>query len=312
MGGNHVRVTRRLRNVDIPLVVDVDAHRAQRVAAEIGAEWETSSSVLAGEVDTAVIAVPTHLHRHVGVPLAEAGIHILVEKPLAGTLEDAQALVDAARANDVVLMVGHVERFNTAILELDRWLDDVIHVEATRVGPFSGRVEEGVIFDLMIHDLDIVRQIIPSPISEVQAVRQNPASNTEDLACALFRFENGATANITASRIGQNKVRRLEITQGSSTISVDLLRQDVMIRRMAQARFFASPDPTYQQSGVVEIPFLANRGEPLLLEVEHFFDCIAQTRRPMVGGEDGLEAVRWALRVADASGEAVAPRRRVG
>jgi UDP-N-acetylglucosamine 3-dehydrogenase len=301
MGANHARVTGNIRDVDITLVVDADAARARALAEATGARWATSLPETLDCVDTAVVAVPTEWHRDYAVCLMDRGVHVLVEKPLAETLADAQALVDAAEANGVVLMVGHVEQFNPAILELSRWIDDVVHVDSTRVGPYSTRVREGVVFDLMIHDLDIIRRIVQSPLVEVHAVARRTRSATEDLACALLRFANGVTASMTASRISQNKVRQLEITQQNSTVSVDLLQQSLMIRRMSQSEFVPAPGGLYRQSGVVEIPFLDHWGEPLQHEVRHFFDCVKAAERPRVSGQDGLESLRWALRVARAA-----------
>jgi predicted dehydrogenase len=301
MGRNHARVTANIREVDVTLVVDPDERRARALAEPLGAAWATELPDRLDGIDTAAVAAPTAFHRHYGERLLAAGIHVLMEKPLAGTVDDAEALVKSAADNDVVFMVGHVEQFNTAVLELDHWIDDVVHVEATRVGPDSGRVQESVVFDLMIHDLDMVRRIVGSSLTRVQATSQQVRTTTEDLACALLCFENGVTANITASRIGQNKVRTLEITQRHNTISVDLVQQAVMIRRMSQTEYLAEPEAVLRQSGVVEVPYLEHRGEPLLLEVRHFFDCIKQGTEPRVTGADGLEVVRWALQVAEAA-----------
>jgi predicted dehydrogenase len=290
MGVNHARVA------------SASADRARALAEPLEARWETSLPARLEAVDTAVIAVPTEFHRDYGVQLIDQGVHVLVEKPLGPSIEDATALVEAARRSDVVLMVGHVEQFNPAILELDHWLDDVVHVECTRVGPYSGRVREGVVFDLMIHDLDILRRIVRSPLAEVYATAQRTRSETEDLASALLRFESGATATLTASRIGQNKVRRVEITQQANTVSVDLLEQRIMIRRMSESEYLTTPNTRYRQSGVVEIPYLDHWGEPLLHEDRHFFQCVKTRERPRVTGEDGLETVEWALRVVEAAG----------
>jgi predicted dehydrogenase len=301
MGRNHARVASHVREADLVLVVDSDPARARTLAEPVGAAWATELPRDLSGVDTAVVAVPTELHCEYAVPLMKSGVHVLVEKPLAGSVEDAEEIVKVAAGSDVVLMVGHVEQFNAAVLELDNWVDGVVHVESTRVGPYSGRVREGVVFDLMIHDLDIVRRIVGAPLTRVQATAQRTRSATEDLACALLCFENGATATITASRIGQDKVRHLEIVQAENTISADLLQQSVMIRRMSQTEYLEGSEALHRQSGVVEVPYLEHRGEPLLLEIRHFFDCVRNRTEPRVTGEDGLENVRWALRVEEAA-----------
>lgn len=310
MGTHHARVTATIRDVEIALVVDSHEPRARALAEPVGAAWATEMPDCLEGVDTAVVALPTDLHKDYAGHLMAEGVHVLVEKPLAGSVEEAQALVDAAEANGVVLMVGHVEQFNPAVVELQRWLDDVVHVDATRVGPYSSRVQEGVVFDLMIHDLDIVRRIVGSPLLDVHATARRTRSATEDLACALLRFANGVTANLTASRISQDKVRQLEIVQATNTVSVDLLQPRVMIRRMSESEFLVAPDARYRQSGVVEIPYLEAWGEPLLHEVRHFFSCVRTGEPPRVSGLDGLEAVRWAVRVAEAAQAEPNPGRR--
>lgn len=301
MGTNHARVTANIRDVDVALVVDPDELRAKSVAGPTDASWARALPRDLTGIDTAVVSVPTERHRACGLKLMEAGVHVLMEKPLAANATDAEMLVDAAKANDVVLLVGHIEQFNTAIIEAHRWIDEVVHVSATRVGPYSDRVNEGVVFDLMIHDLDIVRHFVGSPLVEVQSTLRRTRSDAEDLACALLRFESGVTASLTASRVGQDKVRRVEITQSNSTISIDLLQQGLRIHRMAEAEYIEGPVARYRQSGVVEIPFLQQMGEPLLNEVRHFFHCVRQGTTPRVSGQDGLETVRWAERVVEAA-----------
>lgn len=302
MGANHVRVAQGLRHARVGLVVDPNRARAQRIAEPVGARWSARTPTDFAGIDAAVVAVPTHAHLAVAGPLIEAGIPVLVEKPLAGTPVEARALVDAAKARGTMVMVGHVEQFNTAVLELDRLTHDVIHIEATRVGPFSPRVRDGVILDLMVHDLDIIRRLIGTAPTEVRAMAQRTRSDTEDLACALLCFDGGITASLTASRVAQNKVRSLEITQEKSTISVDLLRQAVTVYKTGRAEYRMHGKVRYRQSGVVEIPFLERRGEPLFVELEHFVDCVRSGHQPRVDGAQGLEALELAFRVAEAAG----------
>lgn len=302
MGANHVRVAQALRNAHVGLVIDVNRARARRIAEPVGAKWAARAPLDLAGIEAAVVAVPTHAHGDVAGPLIEAGIPVLIEKPLAGTPAEAQALVAAAEASGSMLMVGHVEQFNTAVLELDRLVHSVIHLEATRVGPFAARVQDGVILDLMIHDLDIIRRLVGSDPIEIQAMAQKTCSETEDLACALLCFEGGVTASLMASRVAQNKVRQLEITQAKSTISVDLLRQAVTVYKTSRSEYRSQGKVRYRQSGVMEIPFLEQRGEPLLLELDHFLECIASGRPPRVDGQQGLDALELAFRVAQAAG----------
>jgi predicted dehydrogenase len=299
MGTNHARVASTLQHAQLTHVVDVDPERAESLAAAVDATALTDPFELIGKVDAAVIALPTNLHTSVAVPLLESGVHCLVEKPIAGTLEEAEATVAAARSGGSVLMVGHVERFNPAVLQLDGILEDVIHVEATRVGPFSARVRDSIVIDLMIHDLDLVRMIAGSEVKDLVAVAQRHRTDTEDLASALLRFDNGVTANLTASRLGQQKTRELRITQADSFVNVDLMRVDVTINRVQHAEFTGPEGTRYRQTGVVEIPMIEARGEPLWLEQREFVNAIVEQRPPRVTGEDGLRALALALQVID-------------
>lgn len=191
-------------------------------------------------------------------------------------------------------MVGHVERFNPAVLELNRIVEDLVHITAERISPYSARVQEGVVRDLMIHDIDIAVALACSPVANVQATTTFDRSPTEDHACALLRFANGITANITASRIGQQKIRRLGLIQRGSYVSVDLLRQDLTIHRVHHEEFDSSNGASYRQSGMVEIPFLEHSGEPLALEQQEFVQAILQERSPRVTARAALDALALA------------------
>ena len=301
MGANHARIARAVRDASVTHVVDPDIGRAGQLAAAVGAEAAPDIDGIAGHIDAAVVAVPSDLHHDIGLELMKAGIHVLVEKPLATTIADAEALAEAAEVNGVTLMVGHVERFNPAVLELDRLLGDVVHVAAARVSPFSPRIREDVITDLMIHDLDVVRSIAGCGVVDVECMAMRVHSDTEDLATALLRFENGMTANLTASRVGQQKIRELRITQPDCYVTVDLVRQDVTINRVEHSEFLSSEGARYRQSGVVEIPFLEHQGEPLLLELQEFVRAASTGTTPRVTGAEGVEALRLVERVQAAA-----------
>lgn len=301
MGANHVRVSSQLRNASVTWVVDDDLERARSAAAVVGASATSSLSDLVGKIDAAVVATPTLTHEQVALTLLEAGIAVMVEKPLAADPVSARKLVDAADANGVVLQVGHVERFNPAVLELDGIVTEAIHVSVERISPYSPRITDGVILDLMIHDLDLVRSIVGSEVASVAAVARSLRSQTEDLASALLTFANGATATLTASRIGQNKIRTLEITQPDGFVTVDLLRQDVTINRVDHSEYLSDQGARYRQTGVIEVPFLEHRGEPLFLELTSFVDSVAAGGPPRVSGADGLAALELAMRISDAA-----------
>jgi predicted dehydrogenase len=302
MGTNHARIARSLPGVEVAYVVDADAGRAERAAATCGAQPVGNLADILGKVDCAVVASPSSLHEEHGVLLMEHGTHVLVEKPIATTREEALRLIDVAAAKDLVLQVGHVERFNPAVLELDRLAGDIVHLDTARIGPYSPRVEVGVVLDLMIHDLDIVLSLARAEPAEVFATAQRTRSATEDLVSALIRFDNGVSASLTASRIGQNKIRTLSLTRAEDFVHVDLLRQDVTIQRVDHSEYLSDEGTRYRQTGVIELPFLEHRGEPLYLELAHFADAVREGRRPRVTGEDGLRALELASRVRAAAG----------
>lgn len=302
MGANHARVLRSVPGVEVAYVVDPDSARAGRAAAACGATVTADLADVLGKVDCAIVASPSSFHEEHGLRLLDRGVHLLVEKPIATTLDEAARLVDAAAANGVILQIGHVERFNPAVLELDRLGSDVVHIEAARIGPYSNRVEVGVILDLMIHDLDIVLALSGGEPDQVFATAQLTRSATEDLATALIRFDNGVSASVIASRIGQNKIRTLSVTRKKDFVSVDLLRQDVTIHRVDHSEYLSDEGTRYRQTGVVELPFLENRGEPLYLELAHFVHAVREGLEPRVTGRDGMRALELALRVRAAAG----------
>lgn len=297
MGSIHARVAMGLRDARVAVVVDPDRERARKVAELAGAKHTTDTADIVGRVDAAILAVPNDLHRSLGLTLMQDGISVLIEKPLASNLEEAEELINAARVHDVTLMVGHTERFNPAILEIERLLSDPIHIGITRVSPYSERVTDGVLLDLMIHDVDIVRALIASPVLHIDAVAAHVHSETEDLASVLLTFANGATASLLASRVGQTKIRRIEITQRDNFISGDLIQQTVLITRAFEGSFKSSG--SYRQAGIVEIPFMEFRGEPLYLELEHFVKCILEGIPPKVSGSDALETLRLISRIQE-------------
>lgn len=302
MGTNHVRIARAVPGVEVAYVVDPDLERAERAAATCDARATTDLADVLGKVDCAVVASPSSFHEEHGVRLLEHGTHVLVEKPIATTVEQAARLVSVAAERGLVLQVGHVERFNPAVLELDRLQGDLLHIDAARISPFSGRVEVGVVLDLMIHDLDIVLALAGGEVVDVQATAQRVHGDTEDLVSALLRFDTGVTAALTASRIGQNKIRTLALTRRKDFVSVDLLRQDVTIHRVDHSEYLSDEGTRYRQTGVIELPFLEHRGEPLHLELTHFAESVREGREPRVTGRDGLRTLELAMRVRAAAG----------
>lgn len=299
MGANHIRVASQLPGVTLAAIVDQDLDRARAATRSANVALFRSVDDLPKEIDAAVVAVPTQGHVVTATTLARRGVHLLVEKPLAATVSEAEELVGEANAAGIILAVGHVERFNPAIYELPRLLEGPLHFEASRISPFTPRIGDGVIFDLMIHDIDIVCALVSNGanVTEVSGVARAVKGGTEDLAIVTMSFSTGETAVFNTSRLGQTKIRTLEITQADSAISVDLLRQDITISRMSKHEYLSDDGaPRHRQSNVVEIPFLETRGEPLALELAHFVDCIRHGRKPLVDGAAGARAVELAQR----------------
>jgi UDP-N-acetylglucosamine 3-dehydrogenase len=297
MGTSHARVARAIPDARVALVADTDANRGQRLAAHVGASYAASADELPGRVDAAIIAAPTDAHPSIATMLMENGIDVLVEKPMAPTVEEAASVVAVAEKYDRILMAGHIERFNPAVLELGRYVNGLIHIDIRRVGPFSPRVTTSVILDLMIHDIDLVHMLAGSELKEVLALARRVRSATEDLATCLLTFANGVSATLTASRVGQAKHRQIELTQQDNVVIADLIRQQLTVHRVAHSEFVDDRGARYQQSGVVEIPYLEHQGEPLALELRHFIDCVLSHSQPVVSGHAGLAALETALRI---------------
>ncbi len=303
MGSNHARIASQSRDFELVAVVDADLARARTVARAYGCQAFASADEVVDDIDCAIVAVPTQFHPSLAQQLISAGIHTLIEKPLALTSREATDICDLVASQQVVATVGHVERFNPAVLELDTLVTEPIHITAERISPYSARISTGVVSDLMIHDLDIVCQIANSNVVSVSAMVQQTRSATEDLAVAMLTFANGVTATLTASRIGQQKIRQLSVTQPGTFVVVNLLRQDVTIHRVDHTEYSDHQGMRFRETGVVEIPFLEHRGEPLALEQQEFAAAVNEARAPRVTLENGLRAVVLAEKVLESASQ---------
>lgn len=297
MGSNHARVIARLPGAEVAAVVDSDRGRGEVLAAAHGVRWAGDLGTVARHVDAVVVACPNAFHADVAVQSIEAGLAVLVEKPIAETLADADRIVTAADRAGVLAMVGHIERFNPVVIELAELLGSAEHLEIDRVGPFTPRIASGVVNDLMIHDLDLCWHLLGEEPVEIRAIGRNPRSSTEDLAVVLLRFPSGVTATLTASRLGQSKVRQITATLTDQTIAADLIRNDLTISRIEHVEYSNEGGARYRQSGIVEIPYIQNRGEPLALELAHFVQCVQDGSTPSVSLVDGRRALALAQRI---------------
>ena len=289
MGRNHARVLTDIRDVELTHVFDPDAVTAEGVAAAYGASpVTTAQAFVEAGLDAAVVATPNRTHADLTVALLEKGVHVLVEKPIAATVADARRMIDAASANSRVLMVGQVERFNPAVDAVKRAIDgdDIISIQITRVGPFPPRMGEvGVVIDLAVHDIDIIRHLTDSEIVEVQPQLARTRAEREDTALLQFRLENGTIAHITTNWVTPYNVRTLQVATGSRFVVADL------ITRQVTEYFGQQADGSYQTRAVNSWP-----AEPLKKELEAFAHAIRTGEPPAVTGEDGLRNLEVALR----------------
>lgn len=308
MGQNHLRVYGLMKGVRIAAVVDPNSEVANKMAKNYGClafssvEDFLSDGKDSDTVDAASIAAPSSLHSEIGCALLERGIHCLIEKPLALNEDECRKLIDTAKNSDRKILVGHIERFNPAITELSKILSDkpTIHaIEARRMSALSSRITDvDVVMDLMIHDIEVILALVDSPIREVQASSVGNDNGTlPDYVTALLAFENGAIANITASRITENRIRELMITSDIGCISVDYSTQDILVNRQNTAQQMVSGGSYIFDLSVNRV--LVRHSEPLMFEIQHFIDCIANDRAPLINGDAALEALRIAWKVQD-------------
>jgi len=274
--------------------------RAAQVASELGVRAHTSLESLLDAVDAVTIVVPTPVHHEVARQVLERGIHALIEKPLAATLEQADAILALARENGAIVQTGHVERFNRAIRAALPYVDVPRFIESDRLAPFNPRgADVAVVLDLMIHDIDLVHTLVGGNAASVSAVGVPVLTSFVDIANARLTFDSGAVANITASRVSRERMRKIRIFQQSGYLSLDLaagngeffrLRKDVDVAALASA-------PLAMEQFVERIPLEAEEGEPLRLEFESFLGAVRGESPVAVSGEEGRAALSVALQI---------------
>lgn len=287
MGRNHARIYSLLEGVELAAVYDADRARAEAVCAEFGGVPVGTLDDLAAHCDLASVAVPTIAHREVGCHLLEKGVHVLIEKPIAATVADARALVETSRRCERLLAVGHVERFNPVLKQLEDRLTQPRFIEAHRLSPFPNRsMDIGVVLDLMIHDLEVILHLVKSPVVGIDAVGVSVLTSTEDIANARLRFENGCVANVTASRISPERMRKIRVFQEDCYLSLDYQQQE--------GQMYAKVD-----TGIAKFDVEIEKGEPLMGELQSFVDAVARGETPAVTGQQGLAALELALKVTE-------------
>jgi predicted dehydrogenase len=279
MGQYHVLVYAELWDVDLVGIADIDPDRAATIARHYDTKVFSDHRDLIGRVDFVSVSVPTEQHFHVARDLLEAGISVLVEKPITPTLDEGRELYAMARRSGAVLHVGHVERFNGAVQELMKIVDRPILIESRRLGPFAPRVQKDtVVMDLMIHDIDIVLTLVGTAPRRVTAVGAAVHSEAADVANVQIAFESGAIATITASRATEEKIRTLAITQPDAYIVLDYTDQDIQIHRRAAQEYTLSRESIrYRQASFVE-HLRVHKDNPLKLEIQHLIRAVRQLR----------------------------------
>jgi predicted dehydrogenase len=291
LGRHHARILSSLDGAQLVAVVDTAADRAAEAAATTGARALTDFRELFGEVDAVTVAVPTELHREVALPFLERGIAVMVEKPMARSLDEADELVQAAKTSGATLGVGHTERYNPAVTAVLPLVTSPKFIEVHRLGVFPDRsLDIDVVFDLMIHDLDIILALVRSDVESIEAVGVPVLTPRYDIANARLRFASGCIANVTASRISRERVRKIRFFQPDAYISIDYAAQEVEGWRLVP-REGARPS-------IEGGPLPVERDEPLRRELADFVRAARTRTAPLVDGHAGRRALELATRIA--------------
>lgn len=289
MGKNHARVFSEIPNVKLVGLSDINEETAREYAKKFNTEYFKDYKDLFGKIDAVCLAVPTSLHHRMAMDFLNHGIHVFVEKPITNMLFEAKEIVDLAKEKDLVLQVGHLERFNPAVIQFKKMLKSPVYIQSSRIGyPSKRNLDIGVIWDLMIHDLDILLTIVKSPVADVQAYGLSLYSKKEDIAHVQILFENGAIASLLASRISGERQRTLKVIEPLRTFNLDFINQTLSVVNLPKEGHTNPPE---------FIPI--RKSEPLRLELEHFTECVIGHKTPLVTGEDGKNALQLAIKAVD-------------
>jgi predicted dehydrogenase len=287
LGRLHARILTEIPDVKVTGFVEVDDEVANEVSSNLGLKRFESIADLARNVDCAVVATPTTTHSDVAWQFLEAGVDVMIEKPITPSVDEARKLIDLAASRGRIIQVGHVERYNPAVTAIADLIRDVRYFEAERLGVFVARsLDVDVLLDLMIHDINLVQSLLHQEVVEIRAVGVPVLTSKVDITNVRLELANGAVANLTASRVSQERVRKVRMF-GDAYISIDTREQEVKGYRLDGGK-------------IVPLEVTVEKKEPLRAELESFLDCVRYRKRPIVSGEDGLAAVDLAIRVADA------------
>jgi predicted dehydrogenase len=295
LGQHHARNYAEMPGCELVGVADVDRKAAIRVAGRHNCQAFFDYQTLMEQVDAVSIVVPTQYHYAIAKDFLNHDVDVLVEKPITSEVRQAVELIELARERKRIIQVGHIERFNAAIIHLNKILTQPGFIEAHRLGPYDPRVKDvGVVLDLMIHDIDIILQIVNSPIASIEAVGVPILSPREDIANARIRFENGCIANLTVSRVTPNKLRKIRIFQSDNYISLDYQKQSMEIYTRQSIEGAQEGEP---QAQIVRKRIRVKKEEPLKTELEHFLECVRDGITPKVTGEHGHDALQIAVEI---------------
>ena len=292
LGQHHARLLASMDGVELVGICDTNRSRADEIAAKFGgvAVFDNASE-LVSRIDAVTVAVPTVSHLDVALPFLNAGVATLVEKPIAPSVDDANRLIDAAERGGALLATGHTERFNPAVAKALPFISEPRFIEIHRLGTFPERsLDIDVIFDLMIHDLDLLLSVVKSEVTQVEAVGVNVLTAKADIANARLRFATGCIANVTASRISRERVRKARFFQSDAYVSIDYAAQELEMFRLVKG----AGRPIIEGGKIA-----VDNEEPLRRELEDFIDAVRARRPPGVTGRDGRDALALATRVAE-------------
>jgi predicted dehydrogenase len=289
LGSRHARVYSQLKNANLVCVCDIDKKHAKKVARRHRVWYLPDYHTLFDKVDAVSIAVPTNLHYRIAKDFLKNGIHVLIEKPITNTIEEAQELIDIADSKKLILQVGHIERFNPVVRAVEPLIKNARFIECHRAGPYrkKKRVKDiGVVLDLMIHDIDIILSLVKSEVKHIEAVGISTISPYEDIANVRLNFKNGTIADITASRVTKEEVRQIKISQKDIYITLNYLHQDAFIVKKSDNK-------------VLKEKLKIEKKEPLKQELKSFISSIQNNTRPLVSGREGKMALEVALDILE-------------
>ena len=285
LGIHHARIYSQLKDTELVGICDTDTKKAGKVARKYKTQSFADYKDLFGKVDGVSIVTPTNTHKEIGLAFLERGINVLVEKPISKTLEEADALLDKAREKNLILQVGHIERFNSGIRAIKSIANSPLFIECHRLSPFKKRsLDVGVVLDLMIHDIDIILDFVNSKVAKIDALGVKILTDYDDLANVRLQFENGSVCNITASRVANKTMRKIRLFQEDAYISLDYEKQEAWIYRISNQK-------------ITRKKITIRKEEPLLAELASFVSCIKENQKPLVSGQEAREALRVALEI---------------